>query len=144
MILYSKQGIILPSQDKTNIALPLTVPNGIKEIKIKYSYSPKTVEDSAAAEKAVVEGMKKYNVPLDDVNRFLPVSNLITLSFDDPDGYRGACHRQPNKQLITIGQNSTPGIFNRKITAGEWRIVLNVHYAGRKIHYSVEAEGVSE
>lgn len=143
MILLSKTGIITPKQDKTDIALDFKVDENTDIIKIKYSYSPKTVEDRIAAEQAVSSALKKYSADNINACAFLPVNNLVTLSFDENGRYRGACHRQPNVQEITISaKNSTPGIINRPVECGDWRAVLNVHYAGCDIEYKIEIEGV--
>lgn len=143
MSIFSHSGIVTPQDDKTNIVLPFTVPEGVTALDVCYSYTPKTLENREAAEAAVRACMAKYGVPLTDINDYLPVNNLLTLSFDDPVGYRGACHRQPNEQQIHIGMDSTPGILNRPVIAGAWRIVLNAHYIGCDVGYHITVEGVS-
>lgn len=145
MIIFSKQGRITEQDDKTNISFDFTVPDGIKKLTVKYSYSPKEVEDRISANRAIVSGMKKYGVSFADPEAFMPVKNLVTLSFDENGGYRGACHRQPNKQTVIISESgSTPGILNRPIKAGNWDIMLNVHFAGCDIDYSIEIDGEAE
>lgn len=142
MILLSKTGIITPKQDKNDIVLDFSVSENTDIIKIKYSYSPKTVENRTAAEQAVSAALKKYSADNINAAAFLPVNNLVTLSFDENGKFRGACHRQPNVQEVIISEkNSTPGIINRRIESGNWRAVLNVHYAGCDIEYKIEIEG---
>lgn len=142
MILLSKNGKIKETDDKTNITHEFNVPDNINRINIKYSYSPKTVENNAKAADAISKGIKKYGINPVNASSFLPVKNLITLSFDECGEYRGACHRQPNEQNIIICKNSsTPGIINREIQPGLWCVVLNVHYAGCKIDYNIEIYG---
>ncbi len=142
MILLSQNGIITESDDKTNIILEFIVPKNINKITVNYSYSPKTIEDNAKAASAVSKGIKKYGINPVNASSFLPVKNLVTLSFDECSEYRGACHRQPNEQSIIICKNeSTPGIINREIKEGIWHAVLNVHYAGCKINYNIEIIG---
>ncbi|MBQ9227244.1 MAG: hypothetical protein IJ168_00305 [Eubacterium sp.] len=142
MKLFTHSGTVTPQQSKTNIDLSFTVPEGVDAVRVVYTYTPKTVA-SPAAERAVREGMAACGVTSFDLAAQLPVKNLITLSFDDPEGYRGACHRQPNEQHILLGTDSTPGILNRPVTAGTWHAVLNVHYAGCTVQYTLTAEGVS-
>ena len=144
MLIFEKTGSITQADDKTNIAFDFTVPEGVKSLRVKYSYSPKEIEDEAEARRQIEEAMHKYGVQSYDTDKHMPVKNLITLSFDENGSYRGACHRQPNRQLVTIAEeNSTPGIINKPVEAGNWNIVLNVHYAGCKIEYSIEIEGKS-
>ena len=125
MIVFSTNGKITPEDDKTNIKHTFTVGAGVKSL--------------------TVNAMKKYKVESLNSEAFFPVKNLVTLSFDECGNYRGACHRQPNEQIITIApQNSTPGIFNREITPGEWDVVLNIHYAGCDIDYEIEIDAKEE
>lgn len=145
MFIFSKTGKITPADDKTNIRLDFTVPDGITKLIVRYSYSPKTVEDKNLANSAVATGMKKYGVTFASPDKFMPVKNLVTLSFDENGTYRGACHRQPNEQTVIISEkDSTPGVFNRKITPGSWDVILNVHFAGCDIEYQLEIEGEAE
>ena len=75
----------------------------------------------------------------------MPVKNLVTLSFDENGEYRGACHRQPNEQTVIIAESgSTAGILNRPITAGKWDVMLNVHFAGCDIDYTIEIDGEAD
>jgi hypothetical protein len=142
MLIFSTDGKLTPNDDKTNIKIPFTVPSGTNSLVVKYSYSPKTVEDKTLAMKAVAGAMEKYRVNFADAQAFFPVNNLVTLSFDECGKYRGACHRQPNEQTVVIApSNSTPGIFNRELSAGEWCVVLNAHFIGCDIDYSISIEG---
>lgn len=141
MEIYSKSGRITPAEDKTNIRLDFTVPDGTKKLIVKYHYSPKDVEDEKVACQLIYNGMQKYNMDVANVTSFMPVHNLVTLSFDECGKYRGACHRQPNDQTVVIAdKDSTPGIFNRPIKAGVWDVVLNVHFAGCDIDYTINVE----
>lgn len=141
MQIFCKNGRITPSDDKTNIKLDFNVPEGTNKLVVRYHYSPKDVEDEQLAGQLVYDGMKKYNMDIANISSFMPVHNLITLSFDECGEYRGACHRQPNDQTVIIAdKNSTPGVLNRPIRAGAWDIVLNVHFAGCDIDYSLTVD----
>ncbi len=141
MLIFQKSAVINEKDDKTNIVHEFTVPKDTKEVAVKYSYSPKTVEDELTANRLIKDGMKKYNVENYDNEKYMPVKNLITLSFDECGKYRGACHRQANEQLIIIkDENSTPGIINRTIENGMWKVLLNVHFVGCRVDYSLEIE----
>ena len=141
MRLFYKKGIITPKDDKTNIPLEFEVNGDFDIIRVSYSYYPKTVSNEETALKTINEKMRQYDYTDYNAEDYLPVKNLVTLSFDDPLGYRGACHRQPNEQKIIIGKNSTSGIENRENPRGKWRIVLNVHYAGCNIDYEIGVSG---
>lgn len=75
----------------------------------------------------------------------MPVNNLVTLSFDENGRYRGACHRQPNEQTVVISEKgSTPGIVNGSVEAGDWDVMLNIHYIGCTVQYSILITGEAE
>lgn len=145
MRIFSQSGVIMPQQDKTNIAFNFNVPEGVKRLKIEYSYSPKEISDRSTANSLIVSAMKKYDIGFANPEAFLPVKNLITPSFNECGEYRGACHRQANCQTIIISNSdSTPGIINRPVKAGNWDIVLNIHFVGCPVNYSVEIDGEVE
>lgn len=142
MNLMKISGTINECNDKTNICHTFSVPENVKKITIKYSYSPKTIENKSTANQKITQAIQKYNINFADPTAFFPVKNLVTLSFDENGKYRGACHRQANEQTICISDtDSTPGIINRKIQSGQWDVVLNVHFAGCEIKYNLEIEG---
>lgn len=144
MNLLQVNGVITPSESRTNISHGFEVPSDIHHLIVNYEYNPKTVEDELLAGKAIVDGLKEYDVTVANASSFLPVKNLVTLSFNENGRYRGACHRQPNKQTIIIGiKNSTFGIANGAVNKGFWEAVLNVHYAGCEINYTIDIEGVT-
>ena len=57
MIVFSTNGKITPEDDKTNIKHTFTVGAGVKSLTVKYSYSPKVVEDKSLATLAVTNAM---------------------------------------------------------------------------------------
>lgn len=60
MVIFDKSGVITPEMDKTNISFDFEVPQGVSELNIDFSYSPKTVEDESAALNAVSDALEKY------------------------------------------------------------------------------------
>lgn len=144
MLIFSKSGKLTVKDDKTNVILPFYVPSETKKLIIHYSYSPKLVEDERLSLRYLEEGRKKYETDF-SFDEFREVKNHITLSFDECGEYRGACHRQPNEMTVIIAEkDSTPGVENRKIKSGEWDIMLNVHFIGCDVNYSISVEGESE
>lgn len=133
MITVLKKEIkIFPEDEKTNIVLPFTVENSAKFIKITYSYSPKILEDDekakAIAEECLSRDAGEFKEKYPPLAVYLPLKNLVTVSLDSPDGYRGAAHRHnPEQKHILSEKSASPGFFKGKITAGEWKITLNVH-----------------
>ena len=144
MIIFEKAGKVLPEQDKTNIPLEFTVPEGIEKLTIDYEYSPKTLEDGKKAESLLAESIEKY---LGDEYKaepkdFMPVKNLITLSLDDNGEYRGAAHRQADKQHHEISRAfASPGFVKGEIHCGKWQVVLNVHCCACEVNYKISVAG---
>lgn len=146
MQIFKTKGRIIPENDKSNLVHRFDVPNGVKALKIKFEYSPKTISDRETAIAIIRKCFDKYDEQM--VGRpaeYLPVNNLVTISLDDNGRYRGAAHRQANSQEHIISEDfASNGFIKGIINAGEWDIVLNVHYAGCDIDYTVEIEGEVE
>lgn len=146
MLLFSANGRITTDNDKTNLVHKFNVPKGIKVLRIKYSYSPKTLENEGNAVSIIKECFDKYDEeqpgrPAD----YLPVKNLITLSVDGCGVYRGAAHRQDDTQEHIISADlASPGFTKGTIDEGEWDIVLNVHSVSCDVDYIIEVEGEVE
>ena len=144
MIIFETAGKVLPEQDKTNIPLEFTVPEGIEKLMIDYEYSPKKLEDEEKAEKLLAKSIEKY---LGDEYKaepqdFMPVKNLITLSLDDNGEYRGAAHRQADKQHHEISKEyASPGFIKGEIHSGKWQVVLNVHCCACDVNYRIKVAG---
>lgn len=142
MKLLSKNGVIIPSQSRTNIRFDFEVPDGVSALRVEYKYTPKLVQGREKSVEMISRAAKKYGEEINSFDDYLPLSNLVTLSFDDCNGYRGACHRHPNEQSIFISNmNSTPGIINAEVCSGMWSVMLNVHFVGDEVEYSINIEG---
>ena len=144
MLIFEKTGKVTPEQDTTNVVLTFNVPNGTEKLTIDYEYSPKLFEDETAAMKMLEESIEKYlgdaysAMPQD----FLPVKNLITLSLDDNGNYRGAAHRQADRQHHEIGRDfASAGFVKGEIHSGEWQVVLNVHCCACEVSYTIKITG---
>ena len=132
IILKETETHLRPDDEKSNRYIPFTVPEGTKKLFVTYSYSPKVLEDMEKSYELIKENILR-DAPEDadrytDFEEFLPLKNLVTLSLDSPDGFRGAAHRQDESQLHEIGESfASPGFLKGKITAGQWRFALNIH-----------------
>ncbi len=121
-----------PSDQKTNIGLAFTVPEGISALEIEYSYSPKELEDRKKSLFLIKENLMRDCgdewTEYEDYGEFLPLKNLITLSLDSPAGYIGAAHRQAPVQKHRISPSfSSVGFVKAQILPGEWVLTLNLH-----------------
>lgn len=146
MLIFSTKGKVTTANDKKNLIHRFDVPENIKSLTIKYSYSPKTIENREKAVSLVRGCFEKYDERLiGKPADYLPVKNLITLSLDENGRYRGAAHRQSNDQTHIISENfASPGFIKGKINSGEWDIMLNVHFIGCDADYNITVEGEAE
>lgn len=129
MLIFDGKCVLNAEHDKTNTEIPFNVPAGVGELKIEYSYSPKEPDEHTAVE-AVKAGLIRYGKQLKDKDpyHYLPAKNLVTLSLDSPSGYRGAAHRQDEKQEHLIsGDFASPGFIAGEIEEGQWKLSLNAH-----------------
>lgn len=143
MIIFETKGKITPDSNKTNLVRRFDVPDNLKTLKISFSYSPKALENREKAIAEIKSCFEKYNetMPLKPAD-CLPVKNLVTISADDENGYRGAAHRQDSEQEHIISEDyASPGFIKGKITQGEWDIILNVHSISCDVDYILKVEG---
>jgi hypothetical protein len=146
MLIFNTKGKVSTINNKKNLIHRFDVPQNIKALKISYSYSPKTLENSEKAVEIIKECFDKYDEelrcrPAD----LLPVNNLITISVDCNGKYIGCAHRQANQQEHIISpEKSSNGFVKTTIEAGEWDIMLNVHYVACDVDYTISVEGVEE
>ncbi len=133
MVLFEKEFQLFYEQEKTNVTFPFTVPEGAESLKISFSYDPKTVEDMDRARLLAENNIKKdageeYFHEYPSWEAYLPLKNLITVSVDDPETYRGCAHRQDKDQVHILRENfASRGFLKGRIQAGQWKVVLNLH-----------------
>ncbi|MDI4643751.1 hypothetical protein [Cohnella hashimotonis] len=123
-----------PEDSRTHVRFPFKLDEPACAVGIHFEYSPKCLDDDSRARELLEQSFEKYVLPeqlalaKERLDRHLPLKNLITLSVDDPAGYRGACHRHDPVQSLWISEHdASPGLMKGKIAAGEWTITLSVH-----------------
>ena len=139
-IILDRTIILHPEDSKTNVFIPFSLRKDYSSLEFVYSYEPKNCEDREKARELLLKGMETY-VPAEYRGRlgsfgspgfiedFLPsVVNLLTLSLDAPGRYLGCAHRHAPEQRHTVSAEfSSPGFFRHPPTAGDWRVLINVH-----------------
>ena len=132
-ILLEKTLNITEKQEKTNIVIPFDVPQNVEKLHLSFSYTPKVLmnEDKAKAKALAClrhdsECYREFKD--EDIKKFLPIVNLITLSLDDPEKYRGCAHRHSPTQRHSISlESASSGFYKGEIISGEWKVNLHVH-----------------
>lgn len=133
MTLLNRTLALMPEDSARHIALTANVPDGLRALRIEFSYEPKHMTDEAEGLRVLTEGARRY-VPEDeraaygDPRTWLPLSNLLSLSVDAPDGYRGCAHRHDPVQTFILGEQSASyGFEPGRVTPGTWRFVISTH-----------------
>lgn len=128
------EGKLSPINSRTHITYTFEVPEGARAVRAKFSYSPKDLLDKEQSKKLIKEGLEKYVEPEtlsyyeEKWETFTPLKNLITLSFDDPEQFRGACHRHdPVQEYVMSEDEGTPGLLKGPIVPGVWKVTISVH-----------------
>lgn len=128
------EGKLTPLSSKTHIAYQLYIPEAVESLHIDFSYSPKTLDDKDVSRVLIEDAIDRYvrpsqkSVYMEQWEKFVPLKNLLTLSVDDPQGFRGSAHRHPNDQHHVLSpRESSPGFLAGPIHEGVWRVTISVH-----------------
>ncbi len=140
-----------PEDSKTNISVDFQLDRNFAGLKISCSYQPKNIEDVELAEALINEALEKY-VPSQHREkwggweRYLPLTNLVTLSLDYEGSYLGCAHRHSNEQVHYISELfSSPGFIKSKAAKGRWQAVINVHsVSSPTVPYSISIFGLEK
>jgi hypothetical protein len=133
-MLIDAKGQVTPACSKSHINYCFDIRHPIGELKIQFAYHPKRLEDIERSKALIVESLEMYSgsdhVELEKANweKFMPLTNLITLSVDDPERHRGAGHRHDPDQLLTISElQASPGFISGPLIEGMWKVTLSLH-----------------
>ena len=132
MLLFEKEFQVFCSDEKKNISFPFEVPEGTEKVKVTFGYGPKTLGECERAKMLIENNIKKDADAFADQypswQEYLPLKNLITVSVDDPEGYRGCAHRQAEYMEHIISEDfASPGFNKGRVQGGQWKVVLNLH-----------------
>lgn len=121
---------LFEADNHTTLWHAFTVPEGISQLLIRFRYEPLTLNDEMRSKTLITAAMAKY-CPWEEPYQwqmYLPVQNLITLSLDDPIGYRGNAHRKDDNQVHTLSKHHTsPGFEVAPVIPGKWRAGIHIH-----------------
>lgn len=133
-MLIDVKGQVTPVSTRSHITYSFDLRKPAGELKIRFSYHPKRLEDLERSKEIILEGLEKYTISaspkLDEAKweAFVPLTNLITLSVDDPNGHRGAGHRHDPEQLLYLSEyGASPGFVSGRLIEGMWSVTLSLH-----------------
>ncbi len=113
---YHFEGILTARDSKQHIPCNFTVPVGSAELELDFGFAPEMGCD---------------------------LSHLITLTIFDPNGFRGAGHRDGAQHRVRItADGATPGYLAGPLPAGEWIVQLDTHriMPGEPVRYTVDID----
>jgi len=133
-MLIDVKGQVNSSCSRSHITYSFDLCQSGGQVNIRFKYDPKRLESLDQAKTLISESLEKYSTsehyPSTAANwqSFLPLTNLITISVDDPNHHRGAGHRHdPQQQLFLSEHQSSPGFVSGPIVAGMWKVTLSLH-----------------
>ena len=119
-----------PGDSGTTVTLPFLMPEGFQTITARMTYAPSELHDPEQT-MALIEAALQALAPMEAPGaweKFAPLSNLITLSLDDPNGYRGNAHRKDARQThVLTASDASPGFLPGAIPPGPWRASIHIH-----------------
>lgn len=134
MLVLDVMGRVTPESSKTHIRIPFQLDEDCTRLRLKLEYTPKVLKDRKRSLELLQQSFDAYLLPeqrepaMSQADHYLPLNNLITLSLDDPLGYRGACHRHdPIQELTLSAEQASPGLLPRSLPPGDWEATLSVH-----------------
>lgn len=132
--LVDVQGRLTSVASKSQIIYTFLVPAGLEMLFIRFGYEPKLLENRTRARELVEEAAPRYMQEpqlqeyLERWESVLPLQNLLTVSLDDPSGFRGAAHRHTPRQEHWVSEDdAAAGFLPGPIAAGVWRITVSAH-----------------
>lgn len=132
MKVLQKQIKLTQEDSCSHMNIPFKVPSDGEFLYVKFSYFPKYLEDKESSFKQLLTNLEHYapnkTFSEKDLEEFLPIKNLLTVSLDSPFGFVGTAHRHTIKQNHTISERkSSNGFLRQKIIKGEWNITISAH-----------------
>ncbi|MRN51666.1 hypothetical protein [Paenibacillus monticola] len=124
---------IIPADRHVHLVHRFALPQGISKLVITFAYSPKKLEDMTRINELVVSAVERY---VEADSRMAAygnpdyglLHNLLTVSLDDPAGFRGAAHRPSPEQKIFLAESeATPGFLAGPLPSGLWELTISLH-----------------
>lgn len=123
-ILFQQNFQLTHHAHQSHIVYRVHVPKGTQNLYIHFNYDP-LLETNKTSMRRSLDKEGLYQDQEDDYEGF---RNLLTLSVNDPEVFRGAHHYFDVDQEIVIGQEQASlGFVSGKLPSGMWEIVLSSH-----------------
>lgn len=144
-LLFAK-GTVTPNGSKSHITYQFQIYKEVRKLHVDFSYEPRLLNDKRKSKYLIEEALQKY-VSEEQLESYtdhwetnLPLKNLMTLSFDDANGFRGAAHRygDPDEHLVITADEASPGFIAGTIPCGLFKLTISVHcIITEECHYTL-------
>lgn len=122
--LFKQKFNIAQSAHQAHLVYKVYVPKNVCEIEVQFHYDPIVESEEEMIRKALArEGLSEYVIQENTT-----VNNLLTVSINDPQNFRGARHVSSKNQIIQIGnQKASVGFIAGTINEGVWEFTISCH-----------------
>lgn len=128
--LLDVEGVLGPESSRSQLPFAFDLGAGAEELEIEFSFSPAGEGDPARARELALAVAPRYGLGAAEIEERAGerLNNLLTLSLDDPRGFRGCGHRHLARQLVTLGRGAaTRGFVAGELPAGRWTVTVSAH-----------------
>lgn len=151
--LLEVEGKVTPLGSKSHMTYQFQIHEAVSGLLIDFKYGPKSYLNKEASYSLIRDAIGRFAEPerveayKAQWESFYPLQNLLTLSVDGPEGFRGSAHRHPPEQRHILSEDprtTSPGFLPGPITPGIWKITVSVHcVVSPECRYELRARGVS-
>jgi hypothetical protein len=134
----------LTAESCKHLYFSFDLPHDGKELCVRFGFSPSKLEDNNRAIELIRQGMAVYQpgTKYEDsqLEEYLPLKNMLTLSIDSPQGFVGTAHRFCAKQIHKItAQKSSRGFLPQPIEKGRWSVTVSAfHFVTPFVEFDLE------
>jgi|GEM_PF-3743944 len=150
--LYEVKGTLMPCCNKSHIRHSFFIEEELESLHIQLEYDRSGLAEEEAKRQvidcintdAVAYSQADIKRMKEEWRRFKDINNLLTLSLDDSNGFRGAGHRGTSFERVSICKDSASyGYFAGAIPKGNVTVVISVHALVKDCNYHliVETDG---
>ena len=129
-ILLDVEGEIGPSASRSHIPVAFDLREGVERLDLDFSFEPTFLEDRNASIALFAQAVSRFGIPSEEAAAHARdrIRNFLSLSLDDPEGFRGCAHRQGPRHRISISETeATPGFLPGPLRPGLWTATISVH-----------------
>ena len=147
--LYEVKGVLVPCCSRSHIKHSFSVEKDLSSLYIQLGYdrSPVSEEEAKRLVQACIEedtcaySPHTANRLMESWQQFKNITNFVTLSLDDCNGFRGASHRGGDFLRISVLRDSaTEGYTEGSIPQGTVSVTLSVHFLIKDCPYHLVVE----